>query len=201
MREVVIIEDDFVIAKILQASINKLQGFTCDRLYSNPLPFLEEGKKADIIILDLNMPEMHGLEAIPRILACCEDMNIIVFTIQDDSETIFKALQLGATGYIDKQSSDIDLENAFQVVAGGGAYMTPAVARKIVNYFQTSRKLIDRLTDREKEIAEGIIDGLSYKLIADRLFISIDTVRMHIKGIYKKLQINSKGELFKIWKG
>jgi DNA-binding CsgD family transcriptional regulator len=79
--------------------------------------------------------------------------------------------------------------------------MTPAVARKIVNYFQTSRKLIDRLTDREKEIAEGIIDGLSYKLIADRLFISIDTVRMHIKGINKKLQINSKGELFKIWKG
>jgi DNA-binding NarL/FixJ family response regulator len=144
------------------------------------------------------MPEMDGLTAIDKILKLYPDSNIIMNTIKDDSETIFKALQLGAIGYIDKQSFDSNFKDVFECIENGGAFMTPKIARMVISYINKPQAITKQLTDREKDIVNGIVDGLSYKLIADRHDLALDTVRMNVKSVYRKLKINSKAELFKI---
>jgi DNA-binding NarL/FixJ family response regulator len=146
------------------------------------------------------MPEMTGLDAIDKILAKLPNVSIIINSIKDDSETIFKALQKGAVGYIDKQSFDNSFIDVFKTVENGGAYMTPKIARKVMDFFSGKSKAMSTLSEREVEIANAILDGLSYKMIAEKLIISLDTVRSHIKNIYKKLSINSKSQLFNIFK-
>ena len=144
------------------------------------------------------MPEMNGLDAIDPILTKYPDALIVMNTIKDDQETIFTALKRGALGFIDKQSFDVNFEEVLQIVANGGAYMTPSIARKVVTNFQEPSSSLEKLSPREKEIANGILKGLSYKLVSMECGISIDTVRIHIKNIYRKLKINSKSQLFNL---
>ena len=191
MKHIIIFEDDIHLANLIKSKINAIE-------FSNPIDFFKNPIEADIYLLDIIMPEMNGLAAIEKILKLFPDSIIIMNTIKDDTETIFKALQLGASGYIDKQSFEMKFEEVFECVANGGAYMTPKIARMVIQYINQSHKLAEQLTDREKDIVNGIIDGLSYKLIADRYDIAIDTVRMNVKKVYRKLKINSKSELFKI---
>jgi len=199
MKQVIIIEDDIHLAHLMQDSINQSDNLECTRIYTNPIGFLNDPIQADIIyLLDIVMPEMDGLTAIDKILKLYPDSNIIMNTIKDDSETIFKALQLGAIGYIDKQSFDSNFKDVFECIENGGAFMTPKIARMVISYINKPKAITKQLTDREKDIVNGIIDGLSYKLIADRYNIALDTVRMNVKSVYRKLKINSKAELFKI---
>ncbi len=200
MKKVIILEDNTIIAELLQQQINNQEGYFCEKYYSNPVEFLNSGDSSDIILLDIMMPEMTGLEAIDKILAKLPNVSIIINSIKDDSETIFKALQKGAVGYIDKQSFDNSFIDVFKSVENGGAYMTPKIARKVMDFFSGKKKVLDNLTERETEIANTILEGLSYKMIGDKFGISIDTVRAHIKNIYKKLSINSKSQLFNIFK-
>jgi DNA-binding NarL/FixJ family response regulator len=202
MKKIAIVEDDLVMAKLLEKKINSLDGFDCSGVYINPKLFLsiDPSSIPDIVILDVSLPEISGLEAIPLILEKFPKVHIVMNTIHDDAETIFNALKLGAVGYIDKHEMGIGIEEILHTVSLGGGYMTPAIARKVITHFQTPSTHFKTLTKREKEIAEAILDGLSYKLIGDKFHISLDTVRMHIKNVYKKLNINSKGELFKIMK-
>ena len=116
----------------------------------------------------------------------------------DDATTIFSALKAGAVGYIDKQSFDDNIEEVLESVSNGGAFMTPKIARKVIENFKTPK--VTNLSDRELDVVNGILEGMSYKLIADQNNISIDTVRSHIKNIYKKLSINSKAQLFNLFK-
>jgi DNA-binding NarL/FixJ family response regulator len=118
----------------------------------------------------------------------------------DDSETIYHIMQKGAVGFIDKQSFNDDIFKVLKSIENGGAYMTPRVARKVMEFFSNNNKVMSPLSDREHEIANTILDGLSYKMIAEKMFISIDTVRSHIRNIYKKLNVNSKSELFNMFK-
>lgn len=196
MKTIAIIDDDFTLGEILEKRINDSSAFNSLGAFLGPISFLEAQVKVDFILLDITMGEMNGIDAIPLILAKYPNTQIVMNSIIDDTEVILKALQLGAVGYIDKQSTDIDIINGVHTISKGGAYMTPAIARKVVNYFGQRSNLLEDLTNREKEVAKGVLDGLSYKLIADKLHISIDTVRMHIKKIYRKLNINSKSELF-----
>ena len=197
---VVVMEDDFFLAGLLKDRVNAIPGFICRDHFPSPLQFLKSGIKADIIMLDIMMPEMSGLDAIEPILQKFPDAAIIMNTIKDDPETIFEALQKGALGYVDKQSYDISLEDVLNTVAGGGAYMTPKIARKVCMSFQKkpSGHRFENLTPRENDVTMAILEGLSYKMIATRYNISIDTVRMNVKNIYRKLNINSKGELFRL---
>lgn len=196
MKTIAIIDDDFTLGEILEKRVNDSSAFNSLGAFLGPISFLEAQVKVDFILLDITMGEMNGIDAIPLILAKYPNTQIVMNSIIDDTEVILKALQLGAVGYIDKQSTDIDIINGVHTISKGGAYMTPAIARKVVNYFGQRSNLLEDLTNREKEVAKGVLDGLSYKLIADKLHISIDTVRMHIKKIYRKLNINSKSELF-----
>jgi DNA-binding NarL/FixJ family response regulator len=195
---VVVIEDDRVISELLKNKINESDDFLVVNTYENPMLFLNDKIKFDIILLDIVMPEMNGLDAIDPILTKYPDALIVMNTIKDDQETIFTALKRGALGFIDKQSFDVNFEEVLQIVANGGAYMTPSIARKVVTNFHEPSSSLEKLSPREKEIANGILKGLSYKLVAMECGISIDTVRIHIKNIYRKLKINSKSQLFNL---
>lgn len=200
MKKVIIIEDDFVVGGLIKDNINKLEGYFCENVFLNPVLYLNANVQCDILLLDVVMPEMNGLEAIDLVLKKHPHVSIIMNTIKDDDETIIAALKKGAIGYIDKQSFDMKIQEVLNTISNGGGYMTPVIASKVIANFNKSRKYNESLSSREKEIAESILDGLSYKMIALRYNIAIDTVRMHIKSIYKKLQINSKGELFSLSK-
>ena len=198
MKQIIIIEDDIHLANLMQESINNLENLNCEFIYTNPVEYLTDPIEADIFLLDIVMPEMNGLLAIEKILTIFPHAIIIMSSIKDDSDTIFKALQLGASGYIDKQSFEMNFKDVFASIENGGAYMTPKIARRVISYFNNPRTVIEKLTNRENDIVKGILDGLSYKMIAERFSISIDTVRMNVKKVYRKLKINSKSELFKI---
>ena len=201
MKHIIIIEDDIHLARLMQESMNEIENISCKLIFTNPLEFLLNRVEADIYLLDILMPEMNGIEAIKHILKLYPNASILMNTIKDDSDTIFKALQQGASGYIDKQSFEMNFKEVFDSIENGGAYMTPKIARQVIAFFNKTRNISERLTEREKDIVQGILDGLSYKLTADRYSISIDTVRMNVKKIYRKLEINSKSELFKIMGG
>jgi DNA-binding NarL/FixJ family response regulator len=201
MKKVIIIEDDIHLARLMQESVNEVENIICENVFTNPIEFLKKPIEADVFLLDILMPEMNGIQAIDKILKLFPNASIVMNTIKDDSETIFKALQLGASGYIDKQSFEMNFREVFESIENGGAYMTPKIARQVITFFNQPRNISEQLTDREKDIVNGILDGLSYKLIADRYSISLDTVRMNVKKIYRKLKINSKSELFKIMGG
>jgi DNA-binding NarL/FixJ family response regulator len=198
MKQIIIIEDDIHLAHEMQENINSIENMHCRHVFINPIDFLENPIEADIFLLDIVMPEMNGLEMIERILKLYPKSVIIMNTIQDDSETIFKALQLGASGYIDKQSFETKFTEVFECIGNGGAYMTPKIARRVIEYFNKPRNIMQELTVREKDIVNGILDGLSYKMIASKHDLALDTVRMYVKKVYRKLSINSKSELFKL---
>ena len=120
-----------------------------------------------------------------------------MLTTFEDNDSIFKALSAGACSYLSKKTPLIKIQEAIEVVYQGGSYMSPSIARKIVNRFAPKPNKALLLTLRQRDIVDGIISGKSYKMIADDLFISLDTVRTHIKNIYKTLKINSKAELIK----
>ena len=200
MKNVIILEDDFHMAQLMKEKINELPYYQCDSIYSNPIDFFEKPNAAAIFLLDIVMPKMNGLEAIKKILALYPETNIIINSIKEDSDTIFNAIQLGAIGYIDKQSFQMDYQEVFDAIKDDGAYMTPKIARKVMSHFQKKENDLEKLTKREIDVTNGILDGLSYKLVADRHNLSIDSVRSHIKNIYRKLNINSKSELFNKFK-
>lgn len=153
----------------------------------------------DVLLLDIGLPGMSGLEGIRVIKKIVPDTDVIMLTTYEESETIFKALCAGACSYLSKRSSLAQILEAITVVSQGGSYMSPSIARKVVKYFSPSdHSKKELLTPRQQQIVSGLVEGLSYKMIADKYIISIETVRDHIKKIYKKLQINSKAELIRL---
>lgn len=172
--------------------VNSLEAF--QQLYSDG-----SSKAPDVILLDIGLPGMSGLEGIRIIKKIVADSDIVMLTTYEESETIFKALCAGACSYLSKRSSLSQILEAITVVNQGGSYMSPSIARKVVKYFSPSgHSKKELLTPRQQQIVAGLVEGLSYKMIADKYIISIETVRDHIKKIYKKLQINSKAELIKL---
>ncbi len=172
--------------------VSSLEAF--QELYDDGL-----NRAPDVLLLDIGLPGMSGLEGIRVIKKIVPDTDVIMLTTYEESETIFKALCAGACSYLSKRSSLSQIHEAIVVVHQGGSYMSPSIARKVVKYFSPSdHSKKELLTPRQQQIVSGLVEGLSYKMIADKYIISIETVRDHIKKIYKKLQINSKAELIKL---
>jgi len=150
----------------------------------------------DIVLSDIGLPGMNGIEGISMIRNLFPDTDIIMLTVFSDGDKIFQSICAGATGYALKGTPMPEILKAILEIKAGGSYMSPSIARKVINHFVPDRRVRGEiLTPKEKSIVEALTEGLSYKLIADKLFISMDTVRFHIKNIYRKLHVNSKAEV------
>lgn len=152
--------------------------------------------KADILLLDVGLPGISGLDGIPLILKKMPDLDIIMLTTYEEEEVILKALCSGACSYISKKASLKQIVDAIRIVSAGGSYMSPSIAREIVNHLLGGPKKIEQnsLSERQNEILKRLSEGKSYKAISEELFISVETVRSHIKKLYKHLQVNNKAE-------
>lgn len=154
----------------------------------------------NMLLLDINLPKMSGVEGIPRLKALRPDMDIIMLTNKDSADDIFDALCAGAVSYISKmKASPPILREAVTTVSRGESYMSPSIARKVVAHFTTPDKSEPNpiLTTRQHEIVNLLTDGLSYKMITGKLGISVETVRDHIKKIYRTLEVNSKAQVIR----
>lgn len=161
-----------------------------------------EFKGVDIILQDIGLPGMTGLEGLPLIKKEQPEVDIIMLTTYDDSERIFEALTKGARAYISKKTSLKVIMDAIFTVYRGGSYMSPSIARKLIDHISNGnqkKSIHESLTARQMEIVQALSSGLSYKMIGDQCGISIDTVRSHIKKIYKLLEVNSKMEVVNLF--
>ncbi len=149
----------------------------------------------NIILIDVGLPGMSGVKGIIPIKAKYPMADIAMLTIFCDNETIFQSLRFGAVGYLVKDNEPEEILKTITALCNGGSYMSPSVARQVINYFTPSPTNIGTLTNREKEIALAIADGLSYKLIADQLGVKLNTIQGYIKNIYRKLNVHSKTEV------
>lgn len=154
-------------------------------------------KRPDIVLLDIDLPDVNGIHAIRKIKFLFPETRVIMMFPAVNSAVIYKALCAGAAGYMLKTAELQELKRAVTEVRHGQSYICPSIASKVVEYFApTETSMRDsKLTIREGQVVECIVDGLSYKMIADRLSIKIETVRGYIKNIYRKLEVNSKIEV------
>jgi len=198
MIRVVIVEDKKAIREGLVILLGTTEGIDCVANYECCEDMLSQlgSDDADVILMDIGLPGMSGIEGIHEVKKVRSDAVIIVLSVYEDDENIFEALCRGASGYMVKNTPPARLIEAITDAHAGGSPMSSHIARKVVSLFQKSYKGTGdsdiRLTDREKEILTGLSDGDSYGSIADALFISVDTVRYHIRNVYQKLQVHSQ---------
>jgi len=196
---ILIYEDNESLRLNLVAFLQFVKEFKIVSSKENPSEILEDIKKynPDLILMDIDMPALDGISAVRILRNSGQSIPVIMLTIFDDDENIYNAICAGASGYLLKN----DLENirqAIREVLQGGAPLTGLVARKILQSFSgINKEHVSRhelLSDKENQILQELVKGQSHKMIADTLKISIDTVRTHIKKIYKKLEVNSATE-------
>jgi len=197
--KVAVFEDNKLLRESLQQLINNAEGMSCTGAFPDANKLLHHMHLADpdVVMMDINMPGTSGIEAVQMIKAKFPQMHILMQTVFDDNDKIFAAICAGASGYMLKKTSPLKMIEAIQETYLGGAPMTASVAVKVLQMFrlQSSEKaeFID-LSEREKEILALLVKGKSYKAIASACFISIDTVSTHVRHIYEKLHVHSKGE-------
>ncbi|MCZ2460281.1 MAG: response regulator transcription factor [Chitinophagales bacterium] len=199
MIKVAIVEDNNTLRQSLANLIDHSEGMHCVSLLPNLLNVISElGKtKPDVLLMDIGLPNISGIEGVRTVKDNFNDIEVLMFTVFEDDNKIFEAIKAGASGYILKKSPPEEIIEAIRTLYYGGAPMTASIARKVIASFQQSPihpKEEFQLTTRENEILHSLIDGLSYKKLAEKYFISISTIRTHIHHIYEKLHVNSKAE-------
>ena len=200
MIKVAIFEDNRSLREGLAAMIGGTAGFECVGAYANCNNIFKNisQDKPDVVLMDIELPGINGIEAVGMIKEEFPEMKIIMETIFDDDEKIFSSICAGAEGYILKHTSPAEIMEAIQEIYEGGSPMNPSIANRVLKMVRdrpdTRNKETFDLSDREKEILTCLVKGMSYKMVADACFISIETVNVHIKNIYKKLHVHSKSE-------
>ena len=194
MIKVAIIEDNNTIREGLAALINGTGGYSCVGSFDDCESFLLKLDK-----MDIGLPGMSGIDGIAKAKKIKPDLNILMLTVYEDSQSVFKALCAGACGFLVKKTPPSRLLEAIKDASEGGAPMSSLIARQVINVFrQTQGKVSEEketgLSSREIEVLTSLSDGNNYQEIADRLFISVDTVRHHIRNIYRKLHVHSQSE-------
>jgi DNA-binding NarL/FixJ family response regulator len=199
--KIVLFDDNAKIRKSLQLMINGYDDFKVVNAYPTYENVVEHIKSnaADIVIMDIEIPPLDGIEAVELIRKKNKNIPILMFTVFEEDDKIFRSVCAGAQGYLLKSASPEDIINALRDIRSGGAPMTPSIARKILKKFSESvsvnkNKPEYNLTKRELEILKLLTEANSYKAVADHLVISYETVRTHIRNIYVKLHVASMGE-------
>jgi DNA-binding NarL/FixJ family response regulator len=193
-----LVEDDPEVRAILSRYLDAQPGWRCVLVCGSAEELLAELPLAlppDLILLDISLPGLSGLEALPRIRQQLPQVAIIIQTIFDDPDRIYLALQRGANGYVLKNLPLTQLCQAIEAVISGGAALSPSVSRHVVDYFKPAPSAPDQLSEREKQVFHSLLDGLSNKQIAQRLELSTETVNGYVKLVYKKLRVSGRWEL------
>lgn len=195
MISIAIVEDDNDIRESLTILLNGTTDFSCKHCYENAEKALIDLPKnpVDIILMDIHLPGMSGIECVKQLKVILPNIEILMLTVSDNTNDVFDALCAGASGYLRKNTPPSRLISSIHESLNGGAPMSMDIARMVIDSFRPQEKKYD-LTDREKEVLKCLCDGHSYKLIAADLFIEINTVKFHIRNIYRKLEVYSKGE-------
>ena len=198
-----IFEDNKLVRDALQAILNGTPGYTCCGAFADGNRWLEDIKRSDpdVVLMDIEMPGLNGIEISQQLHQVFPDLKIVIQTVFNDSEKIFSALCAGASGYILKNDSPVKYLEAINEVYNGGAPMNSIVAKKVLGFFGNKNIILVtpeandyQLSQREKEILQLMVSGDNYKAIAGKAFISYETVRTHVKNIYKKLHVVCRSE-------
>jgi len=200
---VTLFEDNKLVRDALQAILNGTPGFICSGAFAdgNRWEFDINRSAPDVVLMDIEMPGLNGIEITKKISIRFPHIKILMQTVFNDSEKIFLALCAGASGYILKNDPPYKFIDAINEVYNGGAPISSAVAKKVFEFFTNQNIILVspgsedyHLSEREKEILHLIVEGFNYKAIAEKIFISYETVRTHVKNIYKKLHVTSRNE-------
>ncbi len=198
MIRIVIVEDKKAVREGLTVLLGMSSELTCINQYSNAEDMLENlvADAPNIILMDIGLPGISGIEATGRAKVLSPKAVIIILTVQEDDSSIFKALCAGASGYLLKDTPPAELVAAVSDAHGGGSPMSSRIARRVVSLFQDRfqppRESEIRITDREQEVLSNLAAGHSYTAIADVMCVATDTVRFHIRNIYRKLHVHSQ---------
>ena len=198
--KVSIYEDNIALMESLTYLIRGTEGFELCTAAPSAVHILDHCKEKcpDIILMDIDMPELTGIEATRLVKNDFPEINIMIFTVFEDRDKIFDALCAGATGYLLKKTPSAQIIGAIEELHHGGSPISSGIARKVLEYFSkpppSAKKESYQLSTRETEVLKRLVMGDSYKMVADACFISIGTVYSHINNLYKKLHVNSKSE-------
>ena len=203
--QVGIIEDEPEILESLKSLIQRSEGFLCEHTFQSAEEALQKipNLALDVVLTDIHLPGKSGIDCVAELTPRFPSIQFLMCTSFEDTESVFKALKAGATGYLSKTTQASKLLDAIADIHKGGSPMSSHIARKIVASFQqtATNTELEKLSQREQEILQLLSKGLRYKEIADQIFISTETVRTHIRNIYQKLQVNSRTEaLNKVFK-
>jgi len=196
-RTVWVVEDDERFGTQLARLINMSDVFACEQVYRACEPALEalhQEIPPDILLMDIGLPGMNGIEGVRRVKIVAPAVQVVMLTVYEDSDSIVQAISAGAAGYLHKGSSLDAIVDSMKSMLNGGAPINPQIARKVLDLFaHFSAPSIDYgLTTREKEVLGLLVDGLVKKEIADRLFVSYNTIDKHVRNIYGKLQVQTR---------
>jgi DNA-binding NarL/FixJ family response regulator len=201
MIKVAVVEDNKTIREGLSVLVSGTDGFKCIGTYADCESFLKEFEKltVDVVLMDIGLPGINGIEGVKKAKQINPDISILMLTVYEESEIVYEALCAGAYGYLVKKTPPSRLIEAIKEVYEGGSPMSSRIARQVITSFQNynNKSAINsqyNLSNREREVLQHLADGSNYQEIADELFISVDTVRHHIRNIYKKLQVHSQSE-------
>ncbi|MBP6417105.1 MAG: response regulator transcription factor [Chitinophagaceae bacterium] len=201
--KVAIFEDSKLIREALEAILNGTPGYTCSGAFHDGQNWDQNIKRSlpDVILMDIEMPGMDGIELTRHITKKYENIKVLIQTVFDDNNKIFTALCAGASGYILKTDPPHKYLEAINELNNGGSFMNASVARKTLNFFSQKNIVLVapegtdyQLSKREKEVLTELVEGNPLKTIADKLFISLETVRTHVKHIYGKLHVANRTE-------
>ncbi len=196
--KIFIYDDDEVLRQSLEGLLNMEEDFEVIGSKSNVVTVVQDIKQytPDVILMDIEMPFMNGVEAVKLIRAFNEQLPVLMLTVFEDNENVYNAICAGASGYLLKKIDPETIATGIREVLNGGAPITPSIAKKVLQLFAKKPVVLkanddENLSKREVELLTLMVKGHSYKMIATELFISVETVRTHIKRIYKKLQVNN----------
>ena len=194
-----IVDDNDQIREGLSVLINGSTGFQCVATYAtaeNALKYLP-AQKPDVVLMDIQLPGMSGIECVRELKRLLPDLQIMMLTVYEDDDNVFKSIVAGASGYVLKKTPPSELMDAVSDLHNGGSPMSDRIARKVVQAFQQmgkSSRETENLTQRESEVLSYVAKGFQDKEIAEKFFLSSETVRTHLRNIYKKLHVRSRTE-------